>query len=90
LGGLFGVDVGGFSAELTPEKSAALACAAFLDGNPDYEVFAVRNQGSLSHVWGVRRDLTERRELLLALHAASNLGQGPESYQAAARGTRAR
>jgi hypothetical protein len=56
---------------LTPEKTAALVAARFLEANPTYVVYAVRNEGNYSHVYGFRRGLPELPAILTALRASS-------------------
>jgi hypothetical protein len=53
----------------TPEQSATMAAAKFLQGRTDYDVYAVDLLGNFRHVWAIKKDLPERADVLGALQS---------------------
>jgi hypothetical protein len=78
-----------YTRTLTPEKTAALVAARFLESNPTYAVYAVRNEGNYSHVYGFRKDLPEFPAILTALRATTARPPERISYWDAASARRA-
>ncbi len=70
----FGTHITDYSSVMTPEKASALVAAAFLEATEDYEVYAVRNVGGFSHVYGFRASLPELPRILDALRATTGPG----------------
>lgn len=68
-------DYATYPPDIAPETLAALVLARHVERHgAEYEVWAVRYQGALRHVWALRRSLPERAALVEELRASSQPG----------------